>query len=110
MCADDGECSRRPALKDCNAALKRAKKGSDFYAQVADSRGLVFLRLGDYARSIADYDASVAIAPKTAWSWYGRGIDRLRQHQAAAGDADVARAKLLAPTIADEFTRYGIPP
>jgi tetratricopeptide (TPR) repeat protein len=96
------------ALKDCNAALKRAKKGSSFYAQVADSRGLVFLRLGDYPKSIAEYDASIAIAPKIAWSWYGRGIDKLRQHQTAAGDADIAQAKSLVPTIAEAFARHGI--
>jgi tetratricopeptide (TPR) repeat protein len=98
------------ALKDCNAALKRARKGSDFYAQVADSRGLVFLRLGDYPHSVADYDASIAIAAKNAWSWYGRGIDKLRQHQTAAGDADIAKAQSLSPTIADEATRHGIVP
>jgi tetratricopeptide (TPR) repeat protein/predicted aspartyl protease len=98
------------ALKDCDAALKRAKKGSSFYAQVADSRGLVFLRLGDYPKSIADYDASIALAPKIAWSWYGRGIDKLRQHQTAAGDADIAQAKSLLPTIAEAFARRGIEP
>jgi tetratricopeptide (TPR) repeat protein len=98
------------ALKDCNAALKRAKKGSPFYAQVADSRGLVFLRLGDYAKSAADYDAAIAIAPKTAWSWYGRGIDKLRQNQAAAGDADIAQAKTLLPAIGEQGIRYGILP
>jgi tetratricopeptide (TPR) repeat protein len=98
------------ALKDCNAALKRAKKGSSFYAQVAASRGLVFLRLGEYPKSIADYDASIAIAPKIARSWYGRGIDKLRQHQTAAGDADIAQAKSLEPTIAERFARHGIEP
>lgn len=98
------------ALKDCDAALKRAGKGSAFYAKVADSRGLVFLRLGDYAKSIADYDAAIAIVPKKAWSWYGRGIDKLRQHQTAAADADIAQAKSLSPTIADEFTHYGLLP
>jgi tetratricopeptide (TPR) repeat protein len=98
------------ALKDCNAALKGAKKGSPFYARVSDSRGLVLLRLGDYPKSIADYDGAITIAPKVAWSWYGRGLDKLHQHQTAAGDADIAQAKSLSPTIADEFTRYGILP
>jgi len=98
------------ALKDCNAALKRARKGSSFYAQVADSRGLVFLRLGDYPKSIADYDASITIAPKVAWSWYGRGIDKLRQHQTPAGDADIAQAKSLVPTIDEVFAQHGILP
>jgi tetratricopeptide (TPR) repeat protein/predicted aspartyl protease len=98
------------ALKDCNAALKRANKGSPFYAQVSDSRGLVLLRLGDYPKSIADYDGAIAIAPKIAWSWYGRGIDKLRQHQNAAGDADIAQANSLLPTIGAAATHYGIAP
>jgi hypothetical protein len=68
------------------------------------------LRLGDYPKSIADYDASIALAPKIAWSWYGRGIDKLRQHQTAAGDADIAQAKSLLPTIAEAFARRGIEP
>jgi tetratricopeptide (TPR) repeat protein/predicted aspartyl protease len=116
--AQNGRCRARAlagsdlplALKDCNAALKRAGKGTPFYAKVADSRGLVFLRLGDYAKSIADYDASIAIAPKSAWGWYGRGIDKLRQHQTAAGDADIAQAKSLSPTIAEKFAHHGIMP
>lgn len=98
------------ALKDCNAALKRAKKGSAFYARVANSRGLVFLRLNDYPRSIADYDASITLTPKDAGSWYGRGIDKLRQHQNAAGEADIAQAKALVPNIAEAFGRHGIEP
>jgi predicted aspartyl protease/tetratricopeptide (TPR) repeat protein len=116
--AQNGRCWARAlagsdlslALKDCDAALKRAGKGSPFYAKVADSRGLVFLRLGDYAKSIADYDAAIAIVPKNAWSWYGRGIDKLRQHQTAAGDADITQAKSLEPKIAEAFARHGIEP
>jgi tetratricopeptide (TPR) repeat protein len=95
------------ALKDCNAALKRAGKGTPHYARVADSRGLVFLRLGDYARSIADYDAAIAIAPQSAWGWYGRGIDKLRQHQTAAGEADIAQAKSLRSPGAGSSPEYG---
>ena len=98
------------ALKDCDDALKRAGKGSVFYAKVEDSRGLVLLRLGDYPKSLADYDGAIAISPKSAWSWYGRGVDKLRQHQTAAGDADIAQAKNLLPTIDEAATHYGILP
>jgi hypothetical protein len=76
----------------------------------ADSRGLVFLRLGDYQKSITDYDASIAITPKTAWSWYGRGIDKLRLHQTAAGDADIAHANSLSPKIGETAAQHGIAP
>jgi tetratricopeptide (TPR) repeat protein/predicted aspartyl protease len=98
------------ALKDCNAALKRAAKSSPFYAQVADSRGLVLLRQGEYDKSIADYDASLKINPKDAWSLYGRGIDKLREHKTLEGDADLTRAESLWPAVGDEFKRHGMSP
>jgi hypothetical protein len=63
------------------------------YAQVADSRGLVFLRLGEYDKSIGDYDASLKINAKDAWSLYGRGIDEVREHKTAEGQADMAQAR-----------------
>ncbi len=98
------------ALKDCNAALKRAAKSSGFYAKVSDSRGLVRLRLGDYEGSMADYDASLKQNPKSAWSLYGRGIDKLRKQKTPEGEADIAQATALSPKIADEFNRHGIAP
>jgi tetratricopeptide (TPR) repeat protein/predicted aspartyl protease len=98
------------ALKDCNAALRRADKSSPLYARVANSRGLVLLRMGDYDKAISDYDASLKITPKDAWSWYGRGIAKLRQQKTSDGQADLAQATALSPRIADEFRRYGLAP
>ncbi len=98
------------ALKDCNAALKRADKSSPLYARVADSRGLVLLRMGDYDKSMSDYDAALQLSPKDAWSWYGRGIDKLRKQKISEGEADIAQATAIWPKIADEFTRHGIAP
>jgi tetratricopeptide (TPR) repeat protein/predicted aspartyl protease len=98
------------ALKDCNAALKLADKSSALYARVADSRGLVLLRMGDYDKSIADYDASLKIEARDAWSLYGRGIDKLRKHQTSAGEADMAQAAAIWPSVAEEFKRRGIVP
>jgi tetratricopeptide (TPR) repeat protein len=98
------------ALNDCNAALKLAGRSSPFYAQIADSRGLVFLRMDAYDKSIADYDASLKINAKNAWSLYGRGIDKLRKHDTAAGNADIAQATAIWPQVAEEFSRRGIMP
>jgi tetratricopeptide (TPR) repeat protein/predicted aspartyl protease len=98
------------ALKDCNAALRRAEKSSPFYAAVADSRALVYLRMGDYDKSIADYDASLKIRANNAWSLYGRGIDKLRKHDTAAGEADIAQATGLRPQVGQDFQRRGIVP
>jgi tetratricopeptide (TPR) repeat protein len=98
------------ALKDCNGALKRADKSSVFYAKVSDSRGLVFLRMGDYDKSIADYDASLKINAKNASSLYGRGIDKLRKQKTSEGDADIAQATAMGPQVVEEFKRRGIVP
>jgi tetratricopeptide (TPR) repeat protein/predicted aspartyl protease len=100
----------RAALKDCNTALSRAKSASPFYAKVADNRGLVLLRLGEYDKSIADYDASLNIAPKNPWSLYGRGIDKARRQRAAEGQADMDQAVAIWPKVADEFKKWGIAP
>ena len=98
------------ALGDCNAALRRSAKSSPLAAAVLDGRGLVRLRLGDYDKSIADYDESLQVAAKSAWALYGRGVAKIRKHKIAAGEADLAQAKSLSPTVADEFTRRGIAP
>jgi tetratricopeptide (TPR) repeat protein len=98
------------ALKDCNAALKGVDKSNPAYARAADSRGLVFLRMRDYDRSIADYDASLRINPKNAWSLYGRGIAELRKQQTAAGNTDVASAQAIRPQIVQDSKRWEIVP
>jgi tetratricopeptide (TPR) repeat protein/predicted aspartyl protease len=98
------------AVKDCNAALSRQDKSSPFYARVVVSRGLVYLRMGDYDKSIADYDAGLKINAKNAWSLYGRGIDKLREQKTSDGDADIAKATALWPRVVEEFKRHGIAP
>jgi tetratricopeptide (TPR) repeat protein len=98
------------ALKDCNAALRRQDKSSPFYAKVADSRGLAYLQMGDYDKSIADYDAALKINAKNAWSLYGRGIDKRRKQKTSDGDADIAQATALWPRVVEEFKRHGIAP
>jgi len=94
------------ALADCNSAL-RLKSGT---AAFLDSRGLVYLRQGNYDRSIADYDASLRLQPKNAWSLYGRGLAKQHKGNAAAGQADMAAATALQPKIAEEAARHGINP
>lgn len=76
------------ALKDCDAALRREKSAAYF-----DSRGLVELRMGQYDRAIADYDEALSLAPKTAWSLYGRGLARRHKDDPSSkGDLDAAVA------------------
>ncbi len=98
------------ALKDCDVAVRRAVKSTDSYARATDSRGLLRLRLGDYDRSIADFDASLKTDPSNAWAWYGRGLDKLHKHDTAGGQSDIERAIALWPDVAEAFRGHGIVP
>jgi len=114
----DGRCRARAlsgsdlplALADCNEALKHAAKSSPFFAEISDSRALVLLRLGRYDKSIADFDASLKIEAKDAWSLYGRGLAEMRTNQAPAGQADIAKARALSLKITDRFAKFGLLP
>lgn len=94
------------ALEDCNHALGRLPSSAD----VLDSRGLVYLRLGRLRHSIADYDAALRVDPKIATSLYGRGLAELREGKKAAGRSDLAAAARLNHGIAERFARMGLRP
>jgi tetratricopeptide (TPR) repeat protein len=98
------------ALNDCNHALGRGGKSGPMAAAVLDTRGLVRLRLGDYDKSIGDYDDSLKARPQNAWALYGRGIAKLRKKKTAEGQADIAQAVKIWPGAAEEFTRRGLTP
>lgn len=94
------------ALHDCDAAL-RARPGT---AAFLDSRGLVELRRGDFAKAVADYDDALAKQPKMAWSLYGRGVAKLRSGHPAEGHTDIAAAVAIRPRIVDDAKSYGVMP
>jgi len=98
------------ALSDCNAALKSSAKSDPNKAQALNGRGLVRLRLGDYDKSIADYDDSLKLYPQDAWVLYGRGVAKIRENKLTEGEADTAAATALWPPIAEDFKRRGIAP
>lgn len=94
------------ALKDCNAALAAMPHNPSFL----DSRGLVRLRMGDYAHALKDYDEALAADGKIPWSLYGRGIAKLRLGQKEAGEADLAKAKELEADLPARAKKLGITP
>ena len=98
------------ALKDCNDAIKLTDKSNPLHAATLNSRGFVLLRMGEYDRSIADYNASLKLNPKDADSLYCRGIDKLRKQKAVEGKADMDAATALSSGVADRFKDLGIVP
>ena len=94
------------ALADCNGAMRSNPKS----IAALDSRGLVFLRLGQFERAIADYDASLAIQPKSAWSLYGRGLAKLSAGKVEGGKSDLASAAALDSGVGPKAAKYGLKP
>jgi tetratricopeptide (TPR) repeat protein/predicted aspartyl protease len=94
------------ALKDCNAAISRSGKlqNPDFL----DNLALVRFRLGDYDKSIGNYDAALKIRPKNAWTLYGRGLAKLKKNNRSDGEADIAEAVKIAPGVANAYKRMGL--
>jgi tetratricopeptide (TPR) repeat protein len=96
------------ALKDCNFAVSHSLKGSN--SEMLDTRGFARLRLGDYDKSIDDYDAALKIKPQLASALYGRGIAKIKKKNVADGEADIASAEKISPKIADRLKAMGILP
>ena len=94
------------ALADCNRALRLSPNNAAFL----DSRGLVYLRQGNYDRAIADYDASLKVRPNAPWVLYCRGIAKQRKGPPGTGKADVDGALAQQPAIAARATKLGLTP
>ena len=106
-----------------NRALSRAVAGSDLVAALADSdqalkllplnlevrdtRGFIYLKLGDPALALNEYNAALTIDPNRALSLYGRGLARIRTGD-AAGKGDQEAALTINPEVANDFSIYGL--
>jgi tetratricopeptide (TPR) repeat protein len=92
------------ALSDCDQALQLSPND----ANTMGNRGFVYLRLGRLEDAIVEYDAALKLAPKVAISLFGRGLAKQRKGDTAGGDADMAAAKAIDTSIAEEFANYGV--
>mgnify|MGYP003299560829 CR=1 FL=1 len=57
-------------IADCNAALQL--QPNDPYAH--DNLGIIYLKQADYAKAIAEFNASLKLDAKRARALYGRGL------------------------------------
>jgi Flp pilus assembly protein TadD len=94
------------ALSDCNRAVRdRSREGF-----ALDSRGLVYLRMGNFDKAIADYDTVLRLQPKNPSALYGRGVAKLRKGMSAEGQVDIAASKAVNPHVAEEAMKFGLAP
>jgi tetratricopeptide (TPR) repeat protein len=109
------------ALDDCNRALAlrpyaQASTGTLVSRPLAtdpdilDSRGLVYLRLGNLKDAIRDYDSALRANPNMSTSLYGRGLAELRAGLKTRGQADLAAAEKMDGGIARQFAGMGLKP
>ena len=92
------------ALGDCDKALKLMPNNAD----VRETRAFVYLKMGDAEIAIREFSASLEIKPDQALSLYGRGLARVRAGHAREGAADKASALALDPSVARQFSGYGL--
>lgn len=94
----------KQALDDCDEALRL--RPNDPYA--FDSRGFVYLKMGNFEKAIADYDQSILLGGERAGSLYGRGLAKLKKGDAEGGNKDIMVAMKKRPGVAEEYRGYGV--
>ena len=94
------------ALKDCTKAIELGESP----AAALDSRALVYYQLGRMDEALADIEAALDIAPGQGPTLYLRGVIRRRRNDTAAGNADLAAARLMNPAIDVDYKRWGVEP
>jgi tetratricopeptide (TPR) repeat protein len=92
------------ALEACNTAIKLNPR----FANAYDSRGLVYLKLGEYDNALADYDFALKLCPRLASAAYGRGIAKIKRGDFAAGSEDIIVAKTANPNLVAQYAVYGV--
>jgi tetratricopeptide (TPR) repeat protein len=107
-----------------NRALVRAIRGSDLVKALGDSdealkllpinldvhvtRGFIYLKLGDPALALHEYNAALDIDPNLAVSLYGRGLAKINLGDSRGGKLDQAAALTINPDVEREFSSYGL--
>lgn len=91
------------AAADCTKVLKLYNIANTF-----ENRGFIYLKRGEFDRAIADYEAGLRLDPPNKADFlYGRGLAKTKKGD-ASGAADIAAAKAVHPSIAEDFAKYGV--
>jgi tetratricopeptide (TPR) repeat protein len=70
----------RAIVGELRAALNEALRLKPDVAATLDSRGLTYLKMGQWDSAIDDYSSALRFDPKLASSLYGRGLAKLKKH------------------------------
>jgi tetratricopeptide (TPR) repeat protein len=93
------------ALTDCDAAVDHKRD-----PVTLESRGVVWLQLGNVDKSIDDFKAALRMQSKRSSSLYGLGIAKIKQGKKADGQKDIDAAIALSPKVGESFKLLGLEP
>src|SRR5262249_2984868 len=96
-------CSTGPVgdatIAACTTIIKSGQFTGDALAVCYFDRGLNYAKSQPYPLAIADFDQAIQLKPDFANAYFVRGTVKQVMGQQAAGDADIAKAKALDPTL-----------
>jgi tetratricopeptide (TPR) repeat protein len=89
------------ALADCEASLAAVDT-----PDARESRGIFYLRRGEWARARDDFDTALSAEPNRPYALYGRGVARLHLGETVQADADRNQALASDPIVARDFAQF----
>ena len=92
------------ALADCDQGLRLLPLS----IPARETRGFIYLKLGDPAIAITEYQAALQMDANRPLALYGLGLAQIRMGRKDEGEANQAAALALNPGIAKEFSTYGV--
>ncbi len=92
------------ALADCDQALKLLP----ISVPARETRGFIYLKLGDPTIAITEYEAALQMDANRPLALYGLGLAKIRMGRKDEGEANQAAALALNPRIAEQFSIYGV--
>ena len=92
------------ALSDCDEALKLQPDN----VQTRETRGFVFLKLGEKDIALREYDTALRSDPDRPLALFGRGLILVAKGDFKNGETDKSAARALMPSVDRQFASYGL--